>query len=127
HQQRQRALNNAVNQVLEASHNRLQRLQERLQRLPLDRQLQQQQKATQEKRQQLMQATSRRLRQSTQQCQFLQQKLATLDPENVLKRGYAVVRTENGTIARSAANVVPGQELQIQLGEGHVKAKITEI
>lgn len=127
HQQRQRALNNAVNQVLEASHNRLQRLQERLQRLPLDRQLQQQQKAIAQKRQQLMQATSRRLRQATQQCQFLQQKLATLDPENVLKRGYAVVRTENGTIARSAANVVPGQELQIQLGEGHVKAKITEI
>ncbi len=127
HQQRQRALNNAVNQVLEASHNRLQRLQDRLQRLPLERQLQQEQKAITQKRQQLMQATSRRLSQAKQHCQFLRQKLATLDPENVLKRGYAVVRMENGTIARSAANVVPGQELQIQLGEGQVKAKITEI
>jgi exodeoxyribonuclease VII large subunit len=127
HQQRQRALNNAVNQVLEASHNRLQRLQERLRRLPLERQLQQEQKAIAQKRQQLVQTTSRRLRQATQHCHFLRQKLATLDPENVLKRGYAVVRTENGTIARSAANLIPGQELQIQLGEGQVKVKVKEI
>ena len=127
HQQRQRALNNAVNQVLEDSHNQLKRLQERMRRLPLERQLQQEQKAIAQKRQQLLQATSRRLRQATQHCNFLRQKLATLDPENVLKRGYAVVRTENGTIARSAANLVPEQELQIQLGEGQVKVKVTEI
>jgi exodeoxyribonuclease VII large subunit len=58
------------------------------------------------------------LQQATQHCQFLQQKLATLNPENVLKRGYAVVRLQDGTIARKAANLVPGQELEIQLGEG---------
>ncbi|HEY9638192.1 MAG TPA: exodeoxyribonuclease VII large subunit [Coleofasciculaceae cyanobacterium] len=127
HQQRRRALNNAVNQALEASRNQLQRLEERLQRLPLDRQLRNEQKAIAQKRQQLLQVTSRRLQQATQQCEFLRQKLATLDPENVLKRGYAVVRMENGTIARSVANLSPGQELQIQLGEGQVKAKITQI
>ena len=127
HQQRQHALNDAVTQVLEASHNHLQHLENRLRRLPLDRQLRGEQKAIAQKRQQLIQSTSRRLSQATQHCEFLRQKLATLDPENVLKRGYAVVRTENGTIARSTANVVPGQELQIQLGEGQVKVKITEI
>jgi exodeoxyribonuclease VII large subunit len=57
----------------------------------------------------------------------LRQQLATLDPENVLKRGYAVVRTENGMIARSTANLVTGQELQIQLGEGQIKVKVTKI
>jgi exodeoxyribonuclease VII large subunit len=127
HQQRQHALNDAVTQVLEASHNQLQHLENRLRRLPLDRQLRGEQKAIAQKRQQLVQSTSRRLSQATQHCEFLRQKLATLDPENVLKRGYAVVRTENGTIARSTANVVPGQELQIQLGEGQVKVKVTEI
>ncbi len=127
HQQRQHALKDAVTQVLEASHNQLQHLENRLRRLPLDRQLRGEQKAIAQKRQQLVQSTSRRLSQATQHCQFLRQKLATLDPENVLKRGYAVVRTENGTIARSTANVVPGQELQIQLGEGQVKVKVTEI
>jgi exodeoxyribonuclease VII large subunit len=127
HQQRQRALYNAVNQVLEDSQNQLQRFKERLQRLPLERQLRDEQKAIAQKRQVLLQCTSRYLSQATQHCEFLRQKLATLDPENVLKRGYAVVRKENGTIARSATNLVPGQELQIQLGEGQVKVKVTEI
>jgi exodeoxyribonuclease VII large subunit len=127
HQQRQRALYNAVNQVLEDSQNQLQRFKERLQRLPLERQLRDEQKAIAQKRQQLLNCTSRRLSQATQHCEFLRQKLATLDPENVLKRGYAVVRSENGTIARSTANLVSGQELQIQLGEGQVKVTVTEI
>ncbi len=127
HQQRQRALTDAVTEVLEVSHNQLQRLQERLRRLPLERQLRAEQKAIAQKRQQLVQSSSRRLSQATQHCQFLRQQLATLDPENVLKRGYAVVRSENGTIARSAANLVPGQELQIQLGEGQVKVTVTKI
>ena len=127
HQQRQRALTDGVTEVLEVSHNQLQRLQERLRRLPLERQLRAEQKAIAQKRQQLVQSTSRRLSQATQHCQFLRQQLATLDPENVLKRGYAVVRSENGTIARSAANLVPGQELQIQLGEGQVKVTVTKI
>jgi exodeoxyribonuclease VII large subunit len=127
HQQRQRALKDALTQVLEASHNQLQHLQDRLRRLPLDRQLQQEQKAIAQKRQQLIQCTSRRLSQATQHCEFLRQKLATLDPENVLKRGYAVVRSPNGSIARSAASLVPGQELQIQLGEGQVKVTVTEL
>lgn len=127
HQQRQRALYNAVHQVLEDSRHQLQHLKERLQRLPLERQLRDEQKAIASKRQQLIQATSRRLSQATQHCEFLRQQLATLDPENVLKRGYAVVRMENGMIARSTANLVPGQELQVQLGEGQVKVKVTKI
>ena len=127
HQQRQRALHDAVTQVLQASHSRLQRLEDRLRRLPLDRQLRQEQKAIAQKRQQLIQATSRRLTQASRHGEFLRQKLATLDPERVLKRGYAVVRTSDGTIARSAEHLVPGQELQIQLGEGQVNVKVTEV
>jgi exodeoxyribonuclease VII large subunit len=127
HQQRQQALNEAVHQVLNASNQQLQRLKERMQRLPLERQLRDEQKAIAQKRQQLIQCTSRRLSQGSQHCEFLRQQLATLDPENVLKRGYAVVRTENGMIARSTANLVTGQELQIQLGEGQIKVKVTKI
>jgi exodeoxyribonuclease VII large subunit len=127
HQQRKQALNSALKQVLNASHNRLQRFKDRLQRLPLERQLHDEQKAIAHKKRQLVQATSRRLTQASQHCEFLRQKLATLDPERVLKRGYAVVRMENGTIARSAADLVPEQELQIQLGQGQVKVKVTEI
>ncbi len=127
HQQRKREINQAVNAVLEASSKRVQRLQERLQRLPLNRQLQQEKQEITKLRQQVLQAASRRFRQATQHCEFLQEKLATLDPENVLKRGYALVRLQDGTIARSTANLVVGQELQIQLGEGEAKVKVTEI
>jgi exodeoxyribonuclease VII large subunit len=127
HQQRQRGLNNAVNHALAASHQQLQRLKERMQRLPLERQLREEQKAIAQKRQQLIQSTSRRINQANQHCEFLRQQLATLDPENVLKRGYAVVRTENGMIARSTTNLVSGQELQIQLDEGEVKVKVIKI
>ena len=127
HQQRQRALSNAVNHALAASHQQLQRLKERMQRLPLERQLRDEQKAIAQKRQQLIQCTSRRLSQAKQHCEFLRQQLATLDPENVLKRGYAVVRTKNGMIARSTANLVTGQELEIQLGEGQIKVKVTKM
>jgi exodeoxyribonuclease VII large subunit len=58
---------------------------------------------------------------------LLKQKLVTLDPQAVLQRGYAVVRQENGAIARSAAEFAPGQALQIQLGQGQLKVKITEV
>jgi exodeoxyribonuclease VII large subunit len=127
HQQRKRLLNQAVNAVLEASGNRLQRLQERLQRLPLNRQLQQEKQELAKKRQQLLQVTARRFRQATQHCEYLKEKLATLDPENVLKRGYALVRLQDGSIARSTANLVVGQELEIQLYEGEAKVKVTEM
>ncbi len=127
HQERKRVLNEAVTQVFKSSHNQLQRLEDRLRRLPLSLRLQQEEQAIAWKRQQLLQATSRHLQQATQHCQMLRQKLATLDPESVLQRGYAVVRSADGTIARSAANLVPGQVLQIQLGQGQIKVKVTKI
>jgi exodeoxyribonuclease VII large subunit len=127
HQQRQHALYNTVNQVLESSRTRLQSLKARWQRFPIQRQLREEQKAINQKRQQLQQAGSRRLQQARLHCEFLRQKLVTLDPENVLKRGYAVVRTEHGAIARSTTDLSPGQELQIQLGEGQVQVKVTKI
>ena len=127
HQERKRVLNEAVTQVFKSSHNQLQRLEDRIRRLPLSLKLQQEEQAIAWKRQQLLQATSRHLQQATQHCQMLRQKLATLDPESVLQRGYAVVRSADGTIARSAANLVPGQVLQIQLGQGQIKVKVTKI
>lgn len=127
HQQRITALNEAVNQQLETAHNQLQRLQNRLRRLRLDQQIQQEMQSLSWRRQQLVQATTQRLGQATQHCQLLRQKLATLDPKAVLKRGYAVVRQEDGAIARSSTSLALGQELSIQLGQGGVIVKIKDI
>jgi exodeoxyribonuclease VII large subunit len=127
HQQRIAAVNDAVNQQLETAHDQLQSITNRLRRLRLDQQVQQRLQSLTWKRQQLLQATTRRLQLADQHCGLLQQKLATLDPEAVLKRGYAVVRQENGAIARIAAELALGQDLSIQLGQGQIKVKITEI
>lgn len=137
HQQRIIALNEALEQHLETAHNQLQKLRNRLRRLRLDQQIQQQRQLLDWQRQRLVQATTQRFQMADQHCQMLQSKLVTLDPKAVLKRGYAVVRQENGAnreddkpfwgIARSAAELLPGQELLIQLNRGQIKAQVIDI
>ncbi|MBD2435967.1 exodeoxyribonuclease VII large subunit [Nostoc sp. FACHB-110] len=127
HQQRIDALYDAVHEVRTSAANRLQTFRHRMQRLGLDKQLKQETQKLQWKRQQLVQISNRRSQQATQHLEMLRQKLATLDPKAVLQRGYAVVREENGTIARAASNLTVGQELLVQLGQGEVKVKVTEV
>lgn len=127
HRQRVKILNEVVNHRLEVAQDQLHGLRNQLQQMRLDRQIQQEIQLLHWKRQTLLQATTRRSQQALQHCQLLQQKLATLDPRSVLKRGYAVVRQENGEIARSATELQAGQNLSIQLAQGQVKVKITEV
>jgi exodeoxyribonuclease VII large subunit len=127
HWQRIVGLQQVVHRELESADNQLQGLRERLQRLRLDKQLQQQMQALTWRRQQLMQVTTSKFQQATQHLDMLRQKLVTLDPKAVLQRGYAVVRQENGIIVRNATEVAIGQELLIQLGQGEVIVKVTEI
>lgn len=72
-------------------------------------------------------STSRVLTQVTTKCQLLQQKLIALDPQAVLKRGYAVVRQTDHKIVRSTADLLPDQELTIHIGQGIFKVKIIDI
>jgi exodeoxyribonuclease VII large subunit len=50
--------------------------------------------------------------------------LASLGYQGVLKRGYALVRDSEGRTLRSAAEVVPGQRLDVELGDGRVDAQV---
>lgn len=127
HQERVMALKEALDYHLELNQEYLQRLQIRLRQLQLDRRLQQETQKLTWMRQRLMQGSKLQIQQAHQQCQLLRQKLDTLNPQSVLKRGYAVVRHLDGAIARSAANLSIGQDLQIQLGEGELKVRVTEI
>lgn len=127
HQERLQALVRSTNYHLNTAQNYLNRLQRRLQRLPIERQIQQQKQRISWQRQQLVQAAQKRLQMAAGRCQLLQEKLATLDPKGVLQRGYAVVRTENGAIARSAGELTLQQELVVQLGAGQAKVKVIEI
>ncbi|MEO1389661.1 MAG: exodeoxyribonuclease VII large subunit [Cyanobacteria bacterium J06634_6] len=100
-------------------------LETRLQRLRLDRQLAQHQKDVAWQRQQLLTSLEKRLQLAQHQHQLLRDKLSALDPEAVLRRGYAVVKAA-GKIATTASQLPPGTELDIQLGQGTLKASVTE-
>jgi exodeoxyribonuclease VII large subunit len=51
--------------------------------------------------------------------------LDALDPDRVLSRGYAIVRTADGSVVRSPAQVSPGDELGVAVAQGHIHAAVT--
>ena len=112
-------------QRLQMAQQQVRSIQTRLQRLQLDRQLAQQQIDIDWQRQQLIASLNQRLQLAQHQHQLLREKLATLDPEAVLKRGYAVVKAE-GNIVTAAEQIPAGTRLDIRLGSGHVTATVTE-
>jgi len=127
HRERMLALNDAMQYRLEMTCDRLQRIESRLYQLKLDQRLQHETQRLDWLQQRLIQGSLRQHQQAKQHCQLLQQKLGTLDPQAVLKRGYAVVRQESGDIVRTATEISPGQALQIQLEQGQVRVSVTEV
>jgi len=120
-------LQQAVEQHLDRAHIQVESLRRRLQRLHPDRQIRQQAQHTQYLKQRLIHSVTHQLQQATQKCDMLHQSLLMLDPKAALKRGYALVRQENGKIVRSAKDLGPGQTVNLQLGQGNAQAQITEI
>lgn len=110
---------------LQSAQQQVRSLQTRLQRLRLDRQIAQHRKDISWQRQQLIASLTQRLQLAQHQHQLLQEKLTTLDPEAVLKRGYAVVSSA-GRIATTAKQLPPGSAIDIRLGAGHLKAVVVE-
>lgn len=120
-------LSEVVNYSVKTAQNKIQTLRNRLQRYQLDKQVEQEMQTLAWKREKLIQAMNSKSQQSKQHLELLRQKLITLNPRAVLQRGYAVVRQENGSIARDASELEVGEELLIQLGKGAAKVKVIEI
>ncbi|MBF2076057.1 MAG: exodeoxyribonuclease VII large subunit [Synechococcales cyanobacterium C42_A2020_086] len=127
HQDRVSRLSQAMTSYLDNAADQLYRLKGRLRRLHLDRQIRQEAQTIVWKRQQLIQSTHYRLQEAIQHCYLLRQKLITLDPAAVLRRGYAVLRQTEGTVVRSPAQVAPGETLTVQLAHGQLHVIVTEI
>ncbi|NER34246.1 MAG: exodeoxyribonuclease VII large subunit [Oscillatoria sp. SIO1A7] len=106
HWQRVRALTEAAQGQLDTAGAEIKNLRSRLQRLP---------------------QTAPAIEDALELCHLLRQKLAALDPNAVLKRGYALVQQESGAIARSTADLLPGQTLLVRLGDGRLNVKVSEI
>ncbi len=52
-------------------------------------------------------------------------RLEALNPLAVLGRGYALVRTAQGQVVRSAGQVTGGDALEIRVAQGHIDARVT--
>ena len=114
-----------MNRRLQAAQSEVESVRTRLQRLRVDRQLDQHRRDVSWQRQQLVAGLTQRLQAAQYRHQLLSEKLSTLDPESVLRRGYALVKAE-GQIVVDAAALLPGDELEIKLGKGQLKATVVE-
>ena len=54
-------------------------------------------------------------------------KLDAMSPLKVLSRGYSVVRTEDGSVLRRAADARPGDRIQIDLMQGTLLAEVSQV
>jgi exodeoxyribonuclease VII large subunit len=63
-----------------------------------------------------------RIREQHRRLDALAKLLESLGYDNVLKRGFALIRDEAGNVLRSAAAVSPGAELDIEFADGRVGA-----
>lgn len=127
HCDRVAVLSEVVNYSIQTAQNQVQILKNRLRRSRLDKQVEQEITALNWKREKLLQAVNSKSQTSKQQLEVLRQKLIALNPRAVLQRGYAVVRKENGIIARNASELNIGEEILIQLNQGAAKVKVIKI
>jgi exodeoxyribonuclease VII large subunit len=56
----------------------------------------------------------------------LQQHLHHLDPQQVLARGYSMVRDAQGNIVVNSERIAPGEKLNITFAHGGVRAVVQE-
>jgi exodeoxyribonuclease VII large subunit len=67
-------------------------------------------------------ALARRIEAKQRQLESLAKLLASLSYQRVLARGYAIVRNEAGAMIRKAAEVAPGQVLELEFADGRIAA-----
>ncbi|TVQ10996.1 MAG: exodeoxyribonuclease VII large subunit [Leptolyngbya sp. DLM2.Bin27] len=103
------------------------RLGQRLLRLRLDQRVAQQQVQLKQLKRRLVQGVQVELRQASDRTAALRSHLLTLDPDTVVRRGYALVRDEADQLVTQAHTVTPGDTLQVQLAQGHLTVAVTQV
>ena len=75
----------------------------------------------------LASAASHRVKVSRHQFATATGRLDTLSPLAVLGRGYSLTRLASGAVVRRAAQVTPGDAIEVLLGDGALGARVTEV
>ncbi|HVE46211.1 MAG TPA: exodeoxyribonuclease VII large subunit [Acidimicrobiales bacterium] len=71
-------------------------------------------------------SVARRARHEGERLAGARRHLDALSPARVLERGYAVVRSADGSVVRAAGQVGPGDHVQVQLARGRLDAVVHE-
>ena len=72
---------------------------------------------------QLIQLTVKKQR---QQLELAAQAIHSVDPAHILKQGYAMVRRTNDGVVESAAQVNPGEQIEIQMKDGTLNSWVID-
>jgi exodeoxyribonuclease VII large subunit len=56
----------------------------------------------------------------------LEQRLAALNPQAILQRGYALVRKLDGRLVSRIGQVTPGEDLQVRVSDGDLAVRVQE-
>jgi len=124
HDDRRQAIQVALQAAMQLHAKEVTDLRRRLEQLRLDRQLVQERQRLTWQKQQLRQLVQHRLQTAQQHCHYLAQTLQTLDPESVLKRGYAVVKAAGDRVVDAPDQVQVGEQLEVQLARGSLTVEV---
>ncbi|MEG3639016.1 exodeoxyribonuclease VII large subunit [Magnetococcus sp. PR-3] len=105
---------------------RLSTLQQRLDNWAEGPTLRQHQTQVEQLTQRATQAFGHGVAQKKSRLTSAQQQLSALSPQQVLDRGYAIVRDQNGTIVRDAHTTPEQSDVTITLASGKLDARVTK-
>ncbi len=121
--QLRQALVEGTRQALHKAEQHLHQSRQQLLLIHPERLIQTAQEQLSQQRQRLIQAVEHHLQQQQQQQQALWEQLQALNPEAVLKRGYALVWDEQGSLIRTP-HLPAGTRLLIQLASGQIRVRV---
>lgn len=127
HRQRGDRLIDLITTVLVEHQSHLALVQQRLRRLRLDQRLDQYQAYLGQLRGRLSHGVQIELRQVQNRCTALGDRLRALDPAIVLRRGYALVRDQQGRVVIDATTVDPQATLSVELTQGRLTVQVIAI
>lgn len=78
------------------------------------------------RKQALLQTVANRLQRAALKLDAAEAQIRAASPQNALQRGFALVHTPGGKLARNAADLALGDSLHIRLATGSVDAQVTD-
>lgn len=72
--------------------------------------------------QSMLQAARLRVQHAQSALQLMQQRLSTLDPDLLLRRGYSLTYTADGRLVKATADIAPGSVITTRLADGTLQS-----